>query len=165
MLPQRYLILEVSAELQRRQYACLQQRVPHLLSKVVWLDRLPPAGFCGVMLANEVLDAMPVKRFCIGADRLAYALGVSVADRAFAWTACATPLGTAVAAAAGGVRFAAGYTSELGLQAQAWMRSVAERLHRGALIVLDYGFPQREYYHPDRSGRHVDVPLPAARAQ
>ncbi len=152
MLPQRYLILEVSAELQRRQYACLQQRVPHLLSKVVWLDRLPPAGFCGVMLANEVLDAMPVKRFCIGADRLAYALGVSVADRAFAWTAGATPLEPQLQQRLAAFDLPPGYTSELGLQAQAWMHSVAGRLHRGALIVLDYGFPQREYYHPDRSG-------------
>jgi len=61
-LPERYFILEVSADLRERQRATLQQRVPELLARVEWLDQLPQA-LRGVVLANEVLDALPVQRF------------------------------------------------------------------------------------------------------
>jgi SAM-dependent MidA family methyltransferase len=69
VLPRRYLILELSGELKRRQTALLQARVPHLFARIEWLEALPTAGFTGVILANEVLDAMPVQCFalCAGA--------------------------------------------------------------------------------------------------
>lgn len=147
-LPDRYLILELGGELRARQQAVLRERVPQLLPRVAWLDRLPEPGFRGIVVANELLDALPVVRFVTregGVDELHVAAGPS----GFAWrTAPARP---AIAERVAPLDLPAGYVSEINLAAEAWVRSIAERLQHGLMLLIDYGFPRREYYHPQRA--------------
>jgi SAM-dependent MidA family methyltransferase len=154
-LPERYLILEISADLRRRQLEYLERQAPHLLTRVVWLSRLPPPGFAGLIIANEVVDAMPVHRFRIGEDGL-HELRVALADERFAWTACPIQ-DQALADAVDHLRSSlphslrAPYTSEVNLLSPAWITSVADVLGRGVILCIDYGYPRHEYYHPERN--------------
>jgi SAM-dependent MidA family methyltransferase len=139
-----YLILETSAALRARQ----RERVG---TGARWIDELP-RSFRGVMLANEVLDAMPVHALAWTQAGIVER-GVCANEGELAW--CERPAQGEVLDAARRIEIAlptsGRYESELGLAARAWMRTVAESLERGALIVIDYGFPRREYYHPQRS--------------
>ncbi|MDH4113933.1 MAG: SAM-dependent methyltransferase [Burkholderiaceae bacterium] len=140
-----YSIVELSPELAARQRAVLDRRV------VEWLAG-PPGEFEGVMIANEVLDVMPVKAFAkrggIVAER---GVGLERDRLVLAERAAGRELSDAVAAIEAEVGpLPDGYGSEVGLAAAAWMRSAAAWLARGALLAIDYGFPRREYYHPQR---------------
>lgn len=135
--PEDYLILETSAELRARQQARLGKRAR-------WIDRLPER-FRGVMLANEVADAMPVHALA-WRDNGIMERGVN--DR-LAWAE--RPAAGELLAAARRIEVPVPYASEIGLVGRAWMKLLAARLERGALLVIDYGFPQREYYHPQRA--------------
>ena len=140
-----YSIVEVSADLTDRQRQRLQS------APIEWLS-VPPEEFEGVMLANEVLDVMPVKLF-VKRDGATVERGVVARSDGFAFDErCA---GDDLAAAVRGIEsdFGAlpeGYASEVNLIAEGWMRSSAQWLARGALLVIDYGFPRREYYHRQR---------------
>lgn len=153
--PERYLIVEVSADLRERQRSLLAARVPALLDRVCWLDRLPAEPVEGVVLANEVLDALPVERFRV-ADGVVESLGVTLADHGLAWAAApapaTAPLARAVRAleAKLGQPFPQPYVSELRLGQAAWLASIAERVRRGVLLLVDYGGTRREVYHPER---------------
>lgn len=153
-LPGRYLILELSPDLRQRQRETLAARAPHLLDRVEWLDALPDPGFRGAVVANEVLDAMPVSRFRIGEDgvREGFVCWRDEGFRAF-WDEPLTPgLEEAVSAlqeCLGG--FDAGYESELNLRAGPWLRELAQSMEAGAVLLIDYGYPRTEYYHPQRS--------------
>jgi len=152
LLPERYLILELSPELQARQRDTLQQRAGHLLSRVDWLTGLP-AGFRGVMLGNEVLDAMPVQRFRLAAGGEVEEAFVIPAGDGFAWQW--RPAGTpGLAAAVTRLRgdLPDGYVSEINLRLGPWLAAVARALTRGALLLVDYGYSAAEYYHPERDG-------------
>jgi SAM-dependent MidA family methyltransferase len=153
-LPARYLIMELSPELRQRQRETLQLRVPALLDRVEWLERLP-AGFKGLVLANELLDAMPVSRFRIGADGEVEECFVSYDPAGFK-EQYATAVNRAlsetvgeISAACGGL--AAGYVSEVNLRQGAWLRSLAGIVTAGAVLLIDYGYPRCEYYHPQRT--------------
>lgn len=146
-LPDSYQILELSAELRERQAQTLAREASALAGRVRWLDRLPPSGFRGVILGNELLDAMPVERFRVTEAGLQQ-LCVSWAGDGFAWREC--PAGEALRARIASLGLAPGYVSEAGLVAEGWVASMAERLARGALLLIDYGFPRAEYYHPQR---------------
>lgn len=140
-----YAIVEVSAELRERQQALLAGE------PVEWLTTAP-AEFAGVMLANEVLDVMPVRLFVKRAGAVAER-GVGTHDGHFRFIERAAPpdLMAAVADIERDVgELPDGYGSEIGFDARAWMNSAAQWLTRGALFAIDYGFPQREYYHPQR---------------
>ena len=142
---ERYAIIELSPDLAARQRALLEGR------GVEWLAA-PPRGFEGVMLANEVLDVMPVRLFVMR-GRAPRERGVGLRGDALALVErdADRELRDAVAAIeqeAG--ELPDGYGSEVGLAAQAWMRSAADWLARGVLLAIDYGFPRREYYHPQR---------------
>jgi SAM-dependent MidA family methyltransferase len=139
-LEREYLILETSVALRSRQAA-------RLGSKVQFLDALPRA-FRGVVIANEVLDAMPVHAvaWCGGEIR---ERGVSVEDQRFVWRE--RPASGALLEEAKTINVNPPYESEIGLAARAWMRTLAERLESGVILVIDYGFPRHEYYHPQRS--------------
>lgn len=159
-LPQRYTILELSGELRERQRQTLAERTPDLLDRVIWLDALPEAGFRGVVLGNEVLDALPVERFRItpnGPRRLEVACTdpSTGLETALGWTEGAEdPTLTATVArieAELGWRLPEGYTSEYAPQLTNWVRAIAEPLAAGALLFVDYGYPRREYYHPERT--------------
>jgi SAM-dependent MidA family methyltransferase len=150
-LPDRYLILELSPELRVRQRDTLHARLGELAERVEWLDGLPD-GFRGVMLGNEVLDAMPVQRFRLTAEGVEEAFVIADGE-GFAWQwrpAASAGLDAAVA----GLRDAlpAGYVSEINLRLWPWMTAVAQALHRGALLLIDYGYSGAEYYHPERDG-------------
>ncbi len=150
-LPDSYAILELSGELQARQHQAIAAQAPQLLSRVHWLERLPER-FDGLVLANEVLDAMPVHLLVWKPTGLAER-GVGVVDGRFAWVD---------RPASGGLReqglalaaecvLAPGYLSEVSPAARAWVAEWAALLGCGALLLIDYGFPRREYYHPQRS--------------
>ncbi len=140
-----YGIVELSADLQARQRELLDD------DRVHWLDA-PPTDFAGAMIANEVLDVMPVRLFVREAGRL-HERGVTLHGGALAFatrTAEAT-IAEAVAEIEADVGpLADGYGSELGLLARGWMRAAGRWLGHGVLLAIDYGFPRREYYHPQR---------------
>ncbi|MGH8413931.1 MAG: class I SAM-dependent methyltransferase [Gammaproteobacteria bacterium] len=151
-LPRRYLILEVSAELRERQRHTLAERVPALLEKVQWLERLPEA-FSGVIVGNEVLDALPVSRFqrtVQGFDEFS----VAVKDEGFTWRLrpAHADLQAALEALESTLpeRLVEEYRSEICLRLPAFLYSLADTLARGALLFMDYGYTRAAYYHPDR---------------
>ncbi len=144
-----YRILEVSADLRARQ----QARLAPWGDQVQWLDTLP-AAFDGCVLANEVLDAMPATLFRWNDHGSLDVLGVAhdpdpQAIVPFTWTAHAATPDTAALIAAR-MPPLPGYRSEINLQAEAWIRDLGRWLHCGAALLIDYGFPQAEYYHPQR---------------
>jgi len=150
-LPARYLILERSADLKLRQQQAIGEQLPQLLERVAWMDSLPASGFRGVMLSNEVLDAMSVERFRWDGERAALFHVGSEAD-AFVWQLAdnsETP--DRLAGCLDGLDLAAGYESEINTSLQPWMRSVSESLQQGMLLLIDYGYPQHEYFHAQRS--------------
>lgn len=152
-LPTRYSILEVSADLRERQQTTVMERVPHLKQRVHWLDALP-ATFEGVMLANEVLDAMPVERFRMRANDV-NALGVTWQLGRLDWSEvrASKPLANAVRTVERelGFAFPDRYTSEINTRLPAWISSIATTLQRGVALLIDYGLPRRDYYRLDRN--------------
>ena len=158
-LAARYFILEVSAELRARQ----QERLKAWGSRIEWLDALP-ASFNGCVLANEVLDAMPVELFAWSDTGEVLIRGVTstidpgaqtgtqnpaMSDIQFAYAEQSAPTQLAQIVMA---RMPAlpGYCSEVNLQAEAWVRDMGRWLTRGAALLIDYGFPRHEYFHPQR---------------
>ncbi|MFA7665109.1 MAG: SAM-dependent methyltransferase [Burkholderiaceae bacterium] len=158
--PIEYRIVELSAALRARQRETLAQRVPEAFARVTWLDELP-GSIEGVVIGNELLDAMPVRLFrldggqvfergvgCTGGPAPRFAFSERPAAPDFAAAVQATLAASGWATGGG---WPDGYCSELGEQAPAWVASVGERLRHGALLLIDYGFPRAEYYHPQRS--------------
>lgn len=157
-LPEHYHILEVSADLAARQRARLGALPAELSSKVRWLDRWPDEPMRGVVLANEVLDAMPVERFLLRGEpgsQEVRALAVGLAGDGFEWReAEASPeLRHAVADILEALPEALidGYVSEVCLAYQPWMAGLAAQLERGVALLVDYGLPRVQLYHPERS--------------
>ena len=150
-LPRAYHILEVSGHLQRRQQELIHTKIPHLADKVKWLTHWPTEPFNGVMIANEVLDAMPVHRFLKTKDQVLESY-VSLDPKGALhekFKPCVNPrLLTYVEAALPGDLYP--YQSEANLFIDDWFHECHRMLQRGAFFILDYGFPRHEYYHPDR---------------
>lgn len=152
-LPEQYAILELSGELRERQRQTLAEQAPELLERVVWLDTLPASGFRGVILGNEVLDALPVERFRITAQGPRRLMVVSTENGLDCIEGADDPAVTAMVAHIEteiGGRLPEGYTSEYVPQLREWLAAVAEPLTAGALLFIDYGYPRRDYYHPER---------------
>jgi SAM-dependent MidA family methyltransferase len=147
-LPDSYSILEVSADLRQRQQALLQQRLPHLFERVCWLDALPEQ-FSGAVVANEVLDALPV-HLVYWRDSALAERGVVVQGEGFAW-AERDIMDAALREAAQKIVVPDDYVSEIGLAARGLIQSLASRLQSGALLFIDYGFGAREFYHAQRN--------------
>ncbi|RPJ45462.1 MAG: class I SAM-dependent methyltransferase [Betaproteobacteria bacterium] len=146
-LPQRYLILEVSADLRERQQSHLVQTVPRLADRVHWLEMLPDR-LNGVVIGNEVLDAIPVHR--IRTDKGALLeIGVRVSNNEFA--SALRPASGALAQAAHQLSLPDDYETEIGPAASALIADLGRRLERGVLLFIDYGFPAHEFYHPQRN--------------
>jgi SAM-dependent MidA family methyltransferase len=151
-LPVRYRILEISADLRARQRELLQRRAPHLLARVEWLDAPQDEPFDGIIVANEVLDALPVTRFrWTGAG--AEELGVVQEDGSLLWAprsaSAATAAACAALAAAAGP-WDDGYISEFCPRLGAWTAAVTRSLRTGAVLWFDYGLPRTHYYLPER---------------
>lgn len=149
-LPTRYLILEVSGELAARQKAALATE-PALAARVEWIEYLPKTPIEGVILANEVADALPVDCFAY-ADGRVVGRGVQSEGNGFAWCDM-TPsedLGTRALTLASRYGWPDGYQSELCPELGGWIEALANTLERGAVLLFDYGLPEHEYYHPQR---------------
>lgn len=156
-----YQIVELSGELRERQRATIAARAPAMLERVQWLDAWPER-IAGVVVGNELLDAMPARVFRLRAGAvLERCVGVeSSAGEAprFEWIdapADAEFEAAVRATLAGPIADADGdwpddYVGELAEQSLAWVAEAARRLERGALLLIDYGFPRRELYHPQR---------------
>jgi SAM-dependent MidA family methyltransferase len=148
-LPKKYLILEISADLQQRQRATLEKHVPHLIDRIEWLQQLPETKLQGVILANEVLDAMPVHRFRLDEQGVSE-FYVSIEESEFKWQILPTEneeLRQAVEKLRPNLPI--GYISEINLALPAWIESLP--LATGLVLLIDYGFPNNEYYHPQRN--------------
>jgi SAM-dependent MidA family methyltransferase len=144
--PRNYLILELSADLRERSRDTLAARVPHLLERVAWLNRLPPS-FSGVVLGNEVLDAMPTHVVRVQGEKVEEG-GVGMRNNRLDWS-WRVATGELLDAARS-LKLPEGFRTEIPLAARAFMRSLAGVLEKGLALFVDYGFPQKEYYHPQR---------------
>ena len=137
----RYTIVDLSSAMRQRQ----RQRLARFADQVVWADTLP-VEFSGVLLGNEVLDAMPVRLLHFDGQHW-QERGVALEDDGqLAWADRAT---ASVPPHEG--PFLPGTVVEIHEQAEAFVRSLAERLSKGLMLFIDYGFPQAEFYHPQRS--------------
>jgi SAM-dependent MidA family methyltransferase len=152
-LPDRYWILDVSADLRERQRHYLRHRLPHLAGRIEWLDAPPPVDFDGLILANEVLDALPVTRFRWSSAQVEE-LGVAEEAGRFIWaarTADATLAADCRALqTAAGAAWPEGYVSEYCPRLAAWTASVTRSLRAGAVFWFDYGLPRAQYYLAER---------------
>ncbi|MFP4130272.1 MAG: class I SAM-dependent methyltransferase, partial [Halorhodospira sp.] len=156
-LPRRWRLLEVSAALRQEQERTLAARVPHLLGRVEWLERLPEGdGPPAVWLANEVLDALPVRRFVKRGGGFRE-LGVAATGDGLGWAEIEPEPALTEAVREVEARLEAplpeGYASEVCTRLPAFLRGIAEALPPGSVALwLDYGYPRREYYLPERRG-------------
>lgn len=148
-LPARYEIIEVSADLRDRQATHLRDAVPDLIDRVRWLDRLPEAVE-GVILGNEVLDALPVGLIRMQ-DGDVRELGVTLSEDGTRLLWGAQPAQGELQRQAAALGLPDGYRTEIHLAARGLVRSLADVLTRGVALFVDYGFPASEYYHPQRS--------------
>ncbi len=151
-LPRRYRILDLSADLRDRQRTMLERSVPALLERIEWLDRWP-APFTGIVLANEVLDAMPVERFAMRGGEV-NSLGVSWQLGRLEWSEIRAPA-TLRAAVRNietelGAPLPDGYLSEVNLALAGWFAGLAHAMQRGVALFIDYGLARREYYAAER---------------
>jgi SAM-dependent MidA family methyltransferase len=146
--PRQYLILEPSPDLRERQQALLHKAFPEVRSGISWIDGMPEK-FTGAMIANEVLDAMPIDLVAWQADGI-HQRGVTVSGDRFAWQDRMLGPGPLLDHARS-VDVRPGYVSEIHLAGTAFVRSLGDSLQHGVVLLIDYGFLAHEYYHPDRS--------------
>ena len=137
-----YTIVDISGSLRQRQ----QQTLQAYAGKVRWVDQLPER-LQAVVVGNELLDAMPVQLLARIAD-IWHERGVAfdAASGRLAWADRPTALRPPLEVAGD-----QDYLTEIHLQAEGFVRMLGDRLERGAAFLIDYGFPEREYYHPQRS--------------
>ena len=153
-LPREYLILETSAELRDRQAQRLKQDHPDYFDRFRWLDSLPESRINGVVLANEVLDAMPVNRVKIKEDDVSeFMVGYQGNDFNWRLSPVSEHLMNVVNARLSGIseKLSDGYVTEINTLMQAFLRSLSEIISTGVILLIDYGYPRHEYYHPQRT--------------
>ncbi len=144
-LPDAYWILEVSGSLRDRQRATIEARVPHVLERVRWLDTPPEESWTGLIVGNEVVDALPPRRLTYFEDRW-HELVVTTDSDELVWVR-----GEAVEADLPVEACQPGYVTEDVPMLAPWVKAITDHLERGALVLIDYGYTRREYYHPQRT--------------
>jgi len=153
-LPGRYMVLERSADLQQVQRERIFAQVPEFAGRVEWLNQPPGSDWQGVLLANEVLDAMAVERFRIGENGIER-LYASIGDEHIDWSSGPAPaeLHQAVTQTMknSGITLQPGYRSEINLHLTPWLGAVTRCMKRGLALFIDYGYPRSEYYSAERS--------------
>lgn len=150
-LPEAYHILELSSSLRQRQQEAIRQEIPKLATRIHWLDAWPKTPISGVMIANEVLDAMPVHRFLLQEgqilesyihlnddDTLSEQFHPCQNQRLLSYLASHLP------------QEVEPYLSEVNLFVPGWIAECHRHLAQGLILLIDYGFPRHEYYHKDR---------------
>lgn len=150
-LPAHYYILELSAELRERQYNRIAEHCPDLIGRVTWLDAWP-RKFKGAVLANELLDAMPVHRLH---KQQGQWYELTVAYERERLVSREQPLNNAALSEQLAVieqeqPLPDDYQTEINLHAGQWLATLADHLQQGVVLLFDYGYPRREYYHPQR---------------
>lgn len=154
-LPKHYYLLEPSATLAAHQKAVIAEAHPELVSRVQWLESLPQ-NFKGIMLANEVADAMAVSRFRLTdtgpeeAGVIAGEQGLELEWRRLGESGTSPNLGSAIAELQTRYPLSVGYQTEVNLRAKAWSRALAESLGQGLILIIDYGYSGQEFHHPER---------------
>lgn len=152
--PERYRILERSAHLRQVQKETLEKHAPEWMDRISWLDEPPEKGWQGVFLANEVLDALTVERFCIESDGPKL-LQVAWGDDGFEWfkSSCPEKMKEQIANVLSGLdhRPAPVYCSEINPSLPAWLQAVTDSLQKGVALFVDYGYTRRDYYLPQRT--------------
>lgn len=152
-LPEYYYILELSAALQQRQKRQVAEKIPHLSARVVWLDQLPLQPLNAVVIANEVLDAMPVERFAITHGEM-QTQGVTISDGHLVADFVA-PETQALQVKQTieqhcGQALPSNYHSEYNPAILAWLQALSASLASAVVLLIDYGYHASEYYHSDR---------------
>ena len=150
----RYYILELSADLKQRQQSMLSHLPTKTLNKIVWLDSIPMDSIDGVIIANEVIDALPFTRFKSQNGQV-YELGISVEDNQLIEQPRLADemLSNAVDSIAKeiGMTFQDGYTSEIRINFGSWFRTIESMLSSGSIFFVDYGYARQEYYDEERT--------------
>ncbi len=157
-LPEKYLILELSAELKQRQRETLSKKSPHLLEYVQWLEQLPENTDSAIVIANEVLDAMPVECFKVtdivdGNNIETLMIGVEenkLVSRYMPADACTIQRIETIQQRSE-LRFSDGYCSEYNPAIKAWLSALESKINKLVILLIDYGYNEKEYYHPDRT--------------
>jgi SAM-dependent MidA family methyltransferase len=153
-LPEKYYILEVSADFKQRQQDYLGRTVPHLADSIIWLDALPENKITGVILANEVLDALPVKRFKKTATGFKEMM-VGLNDAEFIWLENDAEVSLSIALQyledKLPLRLPENFTSEINIDLGHWLSALNDVLEQGVVLFIDYGYSAAEYYHPEKS--------------
>ena len=153
-LPQRYNILERSADLRQVQKQRIAAEAPSLAGRVQWLDSPPEEPWQGVLLANEVIDALAVERFQVDGGSVMQMCVGETAD-GFGWIT--KPAQGVLPEAVHhlekdiGRPFANGYRSEILPHLDAWLKSLTNSMERGLALFIDYGYPRSEYYSAERT--------------
>lgn len=148
-LPNHYFIHEISPSLRKQQQVHLKQAVPHLYSRILWVDTLP-AALSGVIIANEVLDALPVHCFQISAAGELEERCVIADQQGFAWQPAPASPALKKLIDEYELPLYPLYQSEVSLALPLFVQSLASSLARGLILIADYGYGRREYYHPER---------------
>ncbi len=153
-LPRTYYIVEISPTLQQRQRAHIATNAPHLLKRVQWVKMMPDE-FVGIVLGNEILDAIPSHRVRINPDGEHQELFVTVKDNRFAWLAAAFSDPALENLSQNifekyGDSFAGSYDTEVNLQSLKWIEELAAKLKQGVILLIDYGYSDQEFYRPER---------------
>ena len=153
LLPEHYYILEISPALRHRQQQYLQEHFPSFYERIIWLDVLP-AHFTGIILANEVIDALPAECFTIKEQGI-FTRGVTEKNQQLQWIdyPALPALKTAVENFQKNISdpLYPGYVSEVQTILPAWIKNISDCLTRGVVLLIDYGFSRQEYYHPQRN--------------
>lgn len=152
-LPGKYFLLETSADLRQRQQEYISQHIPHLEKIIYWLEELPGNAFNGIILANEVIDALPVHRFIFSNNKLKE-LNVGFENNRFVWIERPFDDETFKVVTRELAPFLEswpqGYTSEINIDIQPFINSFSDCIKQGIIIIADYGYPRQDYYHPQR---------------
>lgn len=149
-LPAHYYILEVSADLRVRQQQKIRDCLPTLFERVVWLDALPAQPIDAIVIANEVLDAMPVERFRVHQGQIEQSQVIWQDGLREVFHPCENKALLDAVASLPITRDMENYTSEVNLFIPPWLQSISAALRAGHVLLIDYGFDRATYYHPQR---------------
>lgn len=157
-LPKIYYMLEPSADLRQRQQLNVNNAIPHLEERIVWLDRLPEKKIDGIILANEVIDAMPVKRIVIDGEIEEFVVACKSKSKdqiRFQWMRKRVnqTLKTTVQTILDELReeIPTPYITEINLNIKPWLNSLNDILNKGLILISDYGYPRQDFFHPQRN--------------